>query len=116
MKNKKNEIKVEEDLQEKEIVTDTEEVIEEVKFDGTENWDLKAEEVLTEEKYSNINKLKCDYNIFKRERDKCEMRVPAECDGCKKKFEKEDSIYVALGKSLNQIFICEDCAIKEQEK
>ena len=71
------------------------------------------EKDLTEKDYSNVKKLKCDYDMFKRERNKCKMRVPEKCEICKKKFEKKDSIYVAFGKSLNQIFICEICATKK---
>ena len=61
-------------------------------------------------------KLKCNYEIFKNERNKSKMRVPEHCEICKNKFEDNAPIYVALDKKLNQIFVCEKCAEDNQQK
>lgn len=59
-----------------------------------------------------VKKLKCDFETFKTERDKAEMRVSEKCEICGKNFEEHDNIYVAWGKDLKEIFICEECAEK----
>ena len=67
-----------------------------------------SEKVLPEK----VKKLKCDFKIFKTERDKAEMRVSDKCEICGKSFEEHDNIYVAWGKDLKEIFICEKCEEK----
>ena len=57
-----------------------------------------------------IKKLKCDYEVFKRERDNAKMRVPNICEVCGRRFEQNDNVYVAWGKDLKEIFICKECA------
>lgn len=92
-----------------------EEMIEEVKGEEVEmekdleNSVEKTEKVLLEK----VKKLKCDYKIFKSERNKAKMHVPEKCEICGKSFEEKDDIYVAWGKDLKEIFICKECAEKE---
>lgn len=65
-------------------------------------------------KYDKIKELKCDYEIFKTEREKAKMYVPEKCEICQKNFKKKDNIYVAWGKELKEIFICKKCAVNKQ--
>jgi len=64
-------------------------------------------------KYDKIKKLKCDYTIFKTERNKSKMYVPEKCELCNKDFKEDDNIYVAWGKEMKEIFICKECADNE---
>ena len=63
-----------------------------------------------------IKKLKCDYEIFKKERDNAKMRVPNTCEVCGRRFEQNDNVYVAWGKDLKKIFICKNCAEGNDKK
>jgi len=82
--------------------------------------DLKVDKKTTEnnetKQAEQIKKLKCNYEVFKTERNKSKMRAPENCDICKKKFKDNAPIYVALDKKLSQIFICEKCAENNQQK
>jgi hypothetical protein len=64
--------------------------------------------------YDKIKELKCDYEIFKTEREKAKMYVSEKCEICQKNFKKKDNIYVAWGKELKEIFICKKCAVNKQ--
>ena len=57
-----------------------------------------------------VKRLKCDYQLFKEERTKSDMRVPDTCDICGRRFDGKDNIYVAWGKDLKELFICKNCA------
>lgn len=82
--------------------------------------DLEVDQKTTENsetrEVEQIKKLKCNYEIFKNERNKSKMRVPEHCEICKNKFKDNAPIYVALDKKLNQIFVCEKCAEDNQQK
>lgn len=67
-----------------------------------------SEKVLPEK----VKKLKCDYRTFRIERNKAKMRVPEKCELCNKKLKDDNNVYVAWGKDLKEIFICEECAEK----
>lgn len=127
IENKKEEIEeLEKDLETfKELKTQTEEELIE-KDNARAEEDLKENENMPDTKgktqgedkqtFDKIKKLKCNYEIFRTERNKAKMRVPEKCEICQNTFKDNDTIYVALGKKLNQIFICEECAEDNQQK
>lgn len=69
------------------------------------------EEGAMEKVFTNINKLKCDYTVYKRERTACKMPVVEKCAKCGKKFKDGDELYTAFkeGKQGGCI-ICGNCA------
>jgi len=74
----------------------------------------KAKEKDGQEKvFTNIKKLKCDYKVYKRERERYNMPVEEKCAICEKKFKEEDKLYIAYkiedGIKENCI-ICGKCA------
>lgn len=85
----------------------TEEVPEEVQ--------VVAEEVeqKNEPKFTDIKKLKCDYTIYKREREKLKMKVIEKCSKCGKKFKDGDELYIGhtkKGDIEQNLIICKKCA------
>lgn len=74
-----------------------------------------AEEVeqKNEPKFTDIKKLKCDYTIYKREREKLKMKVIEKCSKCGKKFKDGDELYIGHTKKGNieqNLIICKKCA------
>lgn len=74
-----------------------------------------AEEVeqKNEPKFTDIKKLKCDYTIYKREREKLKMKVIEKCSKCGKKFKDGDELYIGYTKKGNieqNFIICKKCA------
>lgn len=79
----------------------------------------RAKEDLTQTKNIKIEKiikLKCDYKLFKNERQNNEMFVPNNCELCNKPFEENDKIYLAIDKQNKNIFICAECAEGEHKQ
>ena len=73
-----------------------------------------AEEVeqKNEPKFTDIKKLKCDYTIYKREREKLKMKVIEKCSKCGKKFKDGDELYIGHTKKGNieqNLIICKKC-------
>lgn len=74
-----------------------------------------AEEVeqKNEPKFTDIKKLKCDYTIYKKEREKLKMKVIEKCSKCGKKFKDGDELYIGHTKKGNieqNLIICKKCA------
>lgn len=73
-----------------------------------------AEEVeqKNELKLTNIQKLKCNYTVYKRERTKLKMPVTKKCAKCGKDFVDKDELYIAnkeKDKTGKNYLICENC-------
>lgn len=98
----------------KEKVEKSEEV-EEVSKKVAEEVQAVAEEVeqKNELKFTNIQKLKCNYTIYKRERTKLKMPVVEKCQKCGKKFKDGDELYTGYTEKDNirkSYLICKNCA------
>lgn len=74
--------------------------------------DLMEKDSETLEKdLANITKLKCDYEVYKKERQKYKMPIIEKCEKCQTKFEKNDIIFYAYSiKKGKNIIICQKCA------
>lgn len=101
----------------KEEFEKTPEEVEEVSKKVTEEVQVEAEEVEQKSKpnFTNITKLKCDYTVYKKEREVLKMHVIDRCQNCGKKFKEGDFLYSAYveDKDTKQNYIiCKKCAKK----
>ena len=91
---------------------------EEVSEKEFEEMQAVAEEVEQRSKrnFTNITKLKCDYTVYKREREVLKMHVIDKCQNCNRKFKEGDFLYSAYveNKDTKQNYIiCKKCARKQ---
>lgn len=105
-----------------EVKEEVEKVPEEVEEVSKKEAEEMPEEVQTvaeeveqknEPKFTDIKKLKCDYTIYKREREKLKMKVIEKCSKCGKKFKDGDELYIGHTKKGNieqNLIICKKCA------
>ncbi len=101
----------------KKIPGEVEEVSKKVAEEVPEEVQVAAEEVEQKSKpnFTNITKLKCDYTVYKREREALKMHVIDKCQNCNKKFKEGDFLYSAYveDKDTKQNYIiCKKCAKK----
>ena len=67
------------------------------------------------EKFINTEKLKCNFEVYKRERTKLKMNITENCTKCHKKFKNDDELYSAYkenDKTDKRYLICKKCAKK----
>lgn len=79
----------------------------------TEVMEKVFEEGAMEKVFTNINKLKCDYTVYKRERTACKMSVVEKCQKCGKSFKDGDELYSANiidNGTKESCIICSKCA------
>ena len=68
-----------------------------------------VEKKLDKPKLTNIKRLKCNFETYKRERIERNMPITSKCQICKKNFEENDKMYIADEKEKTLI-ICVECA------
>ena len=64
-------------------------------------------------KFTNIQKLKCNYTVYKRERTNLKMPVIEKCQKCGKQFKDGDELYTGYTEKDNirkSYLICKNCA------
>lgn len=99
----------------KEEFEKTPEEVEEVSKKVVEEVQAVAEEVeqRNELKFTNIQKLKCNYTVYKRERTNLKMPIVEKCQICGKNFKDGDELYTAYTEKDNirqSYLICKKCA------
>ena len=97
------------------VPEEVEEVSKKVSEEVPEEVQAVDEEVeqKSNQKFTDIKKLKCDYTIYKREREKLKMKVIEKCSKCGKKFKDGDELYIGHTKKGNieqNLIICKKCA------
>lgn len=96
----------------KEEVKKTPEEVEEVLKKEAEEVPEEVEQ-RNELKFTNIQKLKCNYTVYKRERTNLKMPIVEKCQICGKNFKDGDELYTACTEKddIKQNFlICKNCA------
>lgn len=107
-------------MSKKELEKASEEV-EEVSKKGAEEVSEEVQEVDEEveqgnkAKFINAEKLKCNFEIYKRERTARKMNITENCTKCGKKFKDSDELYSAYkenDKTGKKYLICKNCTKK----
>ena len=70
---------------------------------------VKKEEKPVEKKYIYTKEL-CRFDIFYKERTKCEMPVTKTCQKCGKEFKISDIVYAGVTEKGESEYICKDCS------
>lgn len=101
----------------KKVSGEVEEVSKKVTEEVPEEVQKVAEEVEQENKakFINAEKLKCNFEVYKRERTKLKMNITENCSKCHKKFKNNDELYLANKeneKTGKKYLICKKCAKK----
>lgn len=99
----------------KKVTEEVEEVSKKVAEEVPEEVQEVAEEVEQENKakFINAEKLKCNFEVYKRERIKLKMNITEKCTKCGKKFKDSDELYSAYkenDKTGKKHLICKNCA------
>ena len=85
--------KLEKDLKEKDLNTEISEVMEKV--------------------FTNVTKLKCNFEVYKNQRTAHNMPITEKCQKCGKKFKENDELYQATEETKKENYIiCNKCANK----
>ena len=97
------------------VPEEVEEVSKKVSEEVPEEVQAVDEEVeqKSNQKFTDIKKLKCDYTVYKRERTKLKMPVAEKCQKCSKKFKDSDELYTGYTEKDNikqSYLICKNCA------
>lgn len=97
------------------VPEEVEEVLKKVAEEVLEEVQTVAEEVeqKNELKFTNIQKLKCNYTVYKRERTNLKMPVIEKCQKCGKQFKDGDELYTGYTEKDNirkSYLICKNCA------
>lgn len=97
------------------------EEVEEVSKKGAEEVSEEVQEVAEEveqeskAKFINSEKLKCNFEVYKRERTKLKMNITEKCTKCGKNFKDNDELYSAYkenDKTGKKYLICKNCTKK----
>ena len=65
------------------------------------------------QKFTDIKKLKCDYTVYKIERTNLKMLIAEKCKKCGKKFKDVDELftgYIENDETKKNYLICRNCA------
>ena len=97
------------------VPEEVEEVSKKVVEEVPEEVQAVAEEVEQKDelKFTGIEKLKCNYTVYKRERTKLKMPIVEKCKKCGKKFKDSDELYIGYienGETKQSYLICKKCA------